>query len=116
MNYKIPFGPDDYDWFLTVYEHSLRKHRAIFLKMVYKKLFDADTPLEAAMALMEVDSPVELAQKLLQVDTPLEAAMRLMEVDSPIELALKVIQTEEQCRELLERLQQRSYQTATAST
>lgn len=83
MTQKLAFDPEDYGWFLTAYEHSLRKNRAIFLKEIQKKLFDGDNPEEAAQLLMDVDSPIEMA--------------------------LKTIKNDEQRRELIERLQQTSY-------
>ena len=83
MTQKLAFGPEDYDWLLTLYEHSLEKNQAVFLNMVHKRLLNADSPEEAAQ--------------------------RLMDADSPVEMAFKAIQNEEQRRELIERLQQTSY-------
>ena len=90
MRYKLLLEGDDFEWLIDIFNDGTEQHRARFLRKVYKKMLGAETPLE-------------VAQKVLQVD-------------SPVELALQAIQSEEQRRELLERLQQTSYQPATTST
>jgi hypothetical protein len=98
MRRKLLFSPDDYEWFLDLFDDGTEEHKARFLQQTFKRMLDADNPLQVAQKVLHANSPVELAQKALHAN-------------SPVELALKAIQSEEERRELIARLQQTSYQT-----
>ena len=103
MKYNFAAGPEDLDLVFELLEYAPKDRQSLFLQKAYKRWLNVNTPLEIAQNALQANSPLEVAQKALQVD-------------SPVEVALKFIQNEEQRRELLERLQQTSYQTVTPTT
>ena len=85
MRYDL-FGPPNHNWIFEELAHRSEEERQQFFQLALQKM-------------SEVISPEEVAQKVLHAG-------------SPVEVALKVIKTQEQRRELLERLQHEDNETA----
>jgi ribosomal protein S10 len=103
MRYKSLFSPDDYVWFLDLFDDGTEEHKARFLQQTHKRMLDADSPLEVAQKVLQAKPTRLLRQKVLQAN-------------SSVELALKAIDSEEQLNEFLSRIQQRSQKMASTIT